>query len=159
MICQFYFSLCSFHLGKFVNTSSLTITVLVSLSCNTGRKEEATDLDLYFCLGCSCPSNAGYLSTYGMRRTTWCYDYLVVLHSNSCVSMVLSVCFFVCLFLSHKVFRHLKNGDILLVNRQPTLHKPSIMAHKVRGVGRIHVNSSSLTVCCKGVKECLCSVV
>ncbi len=30
-----------------------------------------------------------------------------------------------------KVYRHLKNGDILLVNRQPTLHKPSIMAMKV----------------------------
>ncbi len=30
-----------------------------------------------------------------------------------------------------KVFRHLKDGDVLLVNRQPTLHKPSIMAHKV----------------------------
>ena len=30
-----------------------------------------------------------------------------------------------------KVLRHLKNGDVLLVNRQPTLHKPSIMAHKV----------------------------
>ncbi|KAJ1517641.1 hypothetical protein HMI54_001065 [Coelomomyces lativittatus] len=31
-----------------------------------------------------------------------------------------------------KVFRHLRNGDIVLLNRQPTLHKPSIMAHKVR---------------------------
>lgn len=31
-----------------------------------------------------------------------------------------------------KVFRHLRNGDILLLNRQPTLHKPSIMAHKAR---------------------------
>lgn len=30
-----------------------------------------------------------------------------------------------------KVFRHLKDGDVLLINRQPTLHKPSIMAHKV----------------------------
>ena len=29
------------------------------------------------------------------------------------------------------MFRHLKNGDVLLMNRQPTLHKPSIMAHKV----------------------------
>lgn len=24
------------------------------------------------------------------------------------------------------------NGDVLLVNRQPTLHKPGIMAHKAR---------------------------
>ena len=30
-----------------------------------------------------------------------------------------------------KVYRHLINGDVLLVNRQPTLHKPGIMAHKV----------------------------
>ncbi|KAG8197820.1 hypothetical protein JTE90_020098 [Oedothorax gibbosus] len=30
------------------------------------------------------------------------------------------------------VHRHLKNGDMLLLNRQPTLHKPSIMAHKAR---------------------------
>ncbi|KAG4305911.1 hypothetical protein PORY_000821 [Pneumocystis oryctolagi] len=31
-----------------------------------------------------------------------------------------------------KVFRHLRDNDILLLNRQPTLHKPSIMAHKAR---------------------------
>ncbi len=31
-----------------------------------------------------------------------------------------------------KVYRHLVDGDILLVNRQPTLHKPGIMAHKAR---------------------------
>lgn len=30
------------------------------------------------------------------------------------------------------VHRHLRDGDMLLLNRQPTLHKPSIMAHKVR---------------------------
>ena len=30
------------------------------------------------------------------------------------------------------VHRHLANGDVLLVNRQPTLHKPSIMAHLAR---------------------------
>lgn len=30
-----------------------------------------------------------------------------------------------------KVHRHLINGDVLLLNRQPSLHKPSIMAHKV----------------------------
>ncbi|KAG1668409.1 DNA-directed RNA polymerase I subunit RPA1 [Nymphon striatum] len=30
------------------------------------------------------------------------------------------------------VYRHLKNGDALLLNRQPTLHRPSIMAHKAR---------------------------
>jgi DNA-directed RNA polymerase I subunit RPA1 len=31
-----------------------------------------------------------------------------------------------------KVYRHLLSGDVLLVNRQPSLHKPSIMAHKAR---------------------------
>jgi DNA-directed RNA polymerase I subunit RPA1 len=31
-----------------------------------------------------------------------------------------------------KVYRHLIDGDVLLVNRQPSLHKPSIMAHKAR---------------------------
>ncbi|XP_057982426.1 DNA-directed RNA polymerase I subunit 1 isoform X2 [Malania oleifera] len=30
------------------------------------------------------------------------------------------------------VYRHLQDGDVVLVNRQPTLHKPSIMAHVVR---------------------------
>ncbi|KAL2622234.1 hypothetical protein R1flu_002439 [Riccia fluitans] len=30
------------------------------------------------------------------------------------------------------VYRHLRTGDILLVNRQPTLHKPGVMAHKAR---------------------------
>jgi len=30
------------------------------------------------------------------------------------------------------VYRHLVNGDPVLMNRQPTLHKPGIMAHKVR---------------------------
>lgn len=28
--------------------------------------------------------------------------------------------------------RHVKNGDILLLNRQPTLHRPSIQAHRAR---------------------------
>lgn len=31
-----------------------------------------------------------------------------------------------------KVHRHLTNGDVVLMNRQPTLHKPSIMAHRAR---------------------------
>jgi DNA-directed RNA polymerase I subunit RPA1 len=31
-----------------------------------------------------------------------------------------------------KVFRHIRNGDFVLLNRQPTLHKPSMMGHKVR---------------------------
>lgn len=31
-----------------------------------------------------------------------------------------------------KVHRHLLSGDVLLLNRQPTLHRPSIMAHKAK---------------------------
>ncbi|XP_043918265.1 DNA-directed RNA polymerase I subunit RPA1 [Protopterus annectens] len=30
------------------------------------------------------------------------------------------------------VYRHIKNGDVLLLNRQPTLHRPSIQAHRAR---------------------------
>ncbi len=30
------------------------------------------------------------------------------------------------------VYRHLQDGDYVLVNRQPTLHKPSIMAHRAK---------------------------
>jgi DNA-directed RNA polymerase I subunit RPA1 len=31
-----------------------------------------------------------------------------------------------------RVLRHIRDGDVVLMNRQPTLHKPSIMAHRVR---------------------------
>ncbi|KAL8629613.1 hypothetical protein Q9189_004681 [Teloschistes chrysophthalmus] len=31
-----------------------------------------------------------------------------------------------------KVHRHLNNGDVVVMNRQPTLHKPSIMCHRTR---------------------------
>ncbi|KAL9610065.1 MAG: hypothetical protein Q9167_005202 [Letrouitia subvulpina] len=31
-----------------------------------------------------------------------------------------------------KVHRHLTNGDVVIMNRQPTLHKPSMMAHRVK---------------------------
>lgn len=34
--------------------------------------------------------------------------------------------------LPKKVHRHLRNGDIVILNRQPTLHKPSMMCHRVR---------------------------
>ena len=33
------------------------------------------------------------------------------------------------------VHRHVRDGDHVLMNRQPTLHKPSIMAHRVRVLG------------------------
>ncbi|KAL7423169.1 hypothetical protein Q5752_002469 [Cryptotrichosporon argae] len=31
-----------------------------------------------------------------------------------------------------KVYRHIRDGDIVILNRQPTLHKPSMMCHKVK---------------------------
>ncbi|KAF9268176.1 beta and beta-prime subunits of DNA dependent RNA-polymerase [Marasmius fiardii PR-910] len=34
--------------------------------------------------------------------------------------------------INKKVYRHLEDGDILILNRQPTLHKPSMMTHKAR---------------------------
>ncbi|QLQ81703.1 hypothetical protein HG537_0F04640 [Torulaspora globosa] len=34
--------------------------------------------------------------------------------------------------LNKKVYRHIKDRDIVLMNRQPTLHKASMMGHKVR---------------------------
>jgi DNA-directed RNA polymerase I subunit RPA1 len=34
--------------------------------------------------------------------------------------------------INKKVYRHLRDGDILILNRQPTLHKPSMMCHKAR---------------------------
>lgn len=30
------------------------------------------------------------------------------------------------------VYRHLKDGDVMLTNRQPTLHKPGMMSHRAR---------------------------
>ena len=45
-----------------------------------------------------------------------------------------------------KVYRHLINGDVLLLNRQPTLHKPSIMAHKVFYVYRGQVLSHIVSI-------------
>ena len=31
-----------------------------------------------------------------------------------------------------KVYRHLNNGDVVVMNRQPTLHKPSMMGHRAK---------------------------
>ncbi|CAB3411186.1 unnamed protein product [Caenorhabditis bovis] len=31
-----------------------------------------------------------------------------------------------------KILRHMKNGDMIMMNRQPSLHKPSIMGHRAR---------------------------
>jgi DNA-directed RNA polymerase I subunit RPA1 len=34
--------------------------------------------------------------------------------------------------LSKVIYRHLRDGDFLITNRQPTLHKPGLMAHRAR---------------------------
>lgn len=34
--------------------------------------------------------------------------------------------------INRKVYRHLTDGDIVILNRQPTLHKPSMMCHRVK---------------------------
>ena len=34
--------------------------------------------------------------------------------------------------INKKVYRHLRDGDQLILNRQPTLHKPSMMVHKAK---------------------------
>lgn len=31
-----------------------------------------------------------------------------------------------------KVHRHLQDGDVVILNRQPTLHKPSMMVHRAK---------------------------
>ena len=38
-----------------------------------------------------------------------------------------------------RVYRHLRNGDYVLANRQPTLHRPSIQAHMVSEPHSTHV--------------------
>lgn len=59
------------------------------------------------------------------------------------------------------VFRHLKNNDIVLINRQPTLHKVSIMAHRVKvqrhgKVIRMHyANCNSYNADFDGYVHCL----
>jgi DNA-directed RNA polymerase I subunit RPA1 len=34
--------------------------------------------------------------------------------------------------LPHIVYRHVRDGDVVIMNRQPTLHRASIMAHFIR---------------------------
>eukprot|EP01132_Coremiostelium_polycephalum_P007997 gene7997-9840_t len=38
--------------------------------------------------------------------------------------------------INKKVYRHLVDGDYVLANRQPTLHKPGIMGHRVKVLGK-----------------------
>ena len=45
------------------------------------------------------------------------------------------------------VYRHLINGDPMLLNRQPTLHKPSIMSHKARVLKNMKVMRLHYAIC------------
>ena len=48
------------------------------------------------------------------------------------------------------VARHSVNGDYVLFNRQPTLHKPSMMGHKIQVLERDDIDTFRLNVnCCK----------
>lgn len=40
----------------------------------------------------------------------------------------------------YRVERHMKDGDIIVFNRQPTLHKMSMMGHRVKVVICINYN-------------------
>ena len=44
------------------------------------------------------------------------------------------------------VERHIVNGDFVLFNRQPTLHKPSMMGHKIHVLERDDVNTFRMNV-------------
>ena len=44
------------------------------------------------------------------------------------------------------VERHLLNGDIVLFNRQPTLHKVSMMGHRIKVINNPNVNSFGMSV-------------
>lgn len=54
--------------------------------------------------------------------------------------------------INKKVYRHLQDGDILILNRQPTLHKPSMMCHRARILQgektiRMHYANWSVPLC------------
>ena len=44
------------------------------------------------------------------------------------------------------VERHLVNGDIVLLNRQPTLHKQSMMGHRIKVINNPLLNTFRLNV-------------
>lgn len=48
------------------------------------------------------------------------------------------------------VERHLEDGDIVLFNRQPSLHRMSIMSHRVSFLSSLSVSPSRVTsvLCC-----------
>ena len=57
-----------------------------------------------------------------------------------------------------KVWRHLVSGDVVLVNRQPTLHKPGIMAHVARVLRKEKVGTDR-TLPFYSVAPCFCDLL
>ena len=55
------------------------------------------------------------------------------------------------------VERHLVNGDIVLLNRQPTLHKQSMMGHIIKVINNPNLNTFRLSVnVCKPYNADVC---
>jgi DNA-directed RNA polymerase II subunit RPB1 len=50
------------------------------------------------------------------------------------------------LSMGDEVWRHLQEGDPVLFNRQPTLHKMSMMTHKVRVINNEKLSTFRLNV-------------
>jgi len=50
------------------------------------------------------------------------------------------------LFMGDIVERHLQNGDIVLFNRQPTLHKLSMMGHRIKVINDHRFNTFRMNV-------------
>jgi DNA-directed RNA polymerase I subunit RPA1 len=44
------------------------------------------------------------------------------------------------------VYRNLRDGDLMLTNRQPTLHKPGMMAHRARVLKAMPSNLHALSM-------------
>jgi hypothetical protein len=64
-----------------------------------------------------------------------------------------------------RVYRHLRNGDYVLANRQPTLHRPSMQAHMVKYGLIVTVYHCFVLlvdhrlVCCPVRKHCDCTML
>jgi DNA-directed RNA polymerase I subunit RPA1 len=51
------------------------------------------------------------------------------------------------------VYRNLRDGDLMLTNRQPTLHKPGMMAHRARVLKAwlVHPACSATCTCAEAI--------
>ena len=48
------------------------------------------------------------------------------------------------------VERHIVDGDIVLLNRQPTLHKQSMMGHRIKVIKDLELSTFRLNTCVIG---------